>query len=358
MTDNMGKVLFITRKYPPQAGGMESYSYNLIENYNYKKKVIALSKSQIHLIWFFPWCLLYVILNAKKFEIIQLGDLLLCGIGWVAKRINPLIKVVITVHGLDITYNKKIYQYYLKHFSYGFDVYVPNSSYTNSIALERGYKPTKIICPATLTEQRFSKIEVNRTKFCMKYHISPDSIILCTTGRLVKRKGVKWFIESVLPTLSALDICYLIVGTGPMQEEIEQTVLKMKEKRVRLLGRVNDEELDNIYVHTDIFVMPNIYVENDVEGYGMVAVEAAAAKCIVVASRMQGIEDAVVEHENGIFVEPENAESFASSIRRIVDSIEEYQELAANAREYVLKECTGKAVAEKYANLFKEIVVV
>ena len=52
------KTLFVTRKYPPQKGGMESYSYNLIQNYKGEKKVIALGKAKIHLLWFLPYSII------------------------------------------------------------------------------------------------------------------------------------------------------------------------------------------------------------------------------------------------------------------------------------------------------------
>ncbi|MBU1148460.1 hypothetical protein KKI23_00020 [Patescibacteria group bacterium] len=61
------KVLFISRKYPPQIGGMENYSYNLIKFFPGSKKVIALTKSQKHLVWFLPYALLAGIFLTPKY---------------------------------------------------------------------------------------------------------------------------------------------------------------------------------------------------------------------------------------------------------------------------------------------------
>lgn len=349
------KILFLTRKYPPQKGGMESYSYNLISNYLGEKKIIALKKKQAHLLWFYPFCFFYTIFSVKKYDVIQLGDMLLCGIGWAAKKIKPSIKVVATIHGLDITYQNKLYQLYLKLFSKGFDMYIPNSTFTNNVAEGKGYHPTKIIFPATLSEQRFVNIERDRRNFQQKYNVSEDKIILCTTGRLVRRKGVEWFIRNVFPLINKIDIIYLIVGSGYMKEEIERAILETKENRIKIMNWVSDEELDEIYINTDIFIMPNIFVENDVEGYGMVAIEAAAAKCIVVASKMQGIEDAVKDQINGILVEPENKDAFAKTINAIINNIDEYGNQQEKAREYVMEKCTGKKVAEDYRQIFENL---
>lgn len=349
-------VLFLTRKYPPQKGGMESYSHNLISNYSGKKKVIALKKKQIHLLWFFPLCLLYTIFFVKKYDILQLGDMLLCGIGWIAKKINPSIKIVVTVHGLDITYSNFIYQFYLRLFSKGFDMYLPNSTFTNDVAQKKGYYPTKIIFPATLEQQRFENLKKEKKTFYQKYDIPKNSIVLCTTGRLVRRKGVEWFIKNVFPLLNNPNIFYLVVGTGYMKNEIEKTILQNKENRIKMTNWVSDKELDEIYINTDVFVMPNILVENDIEGYGMVAVEAAAAECIVIAAKMQGIEDAIVDQVNGLLVEPENINEFAKVINSVINNLEQYQWLQKKARNYVMKECTGKKIAEDYLKIFEVLL--
>ena len=347
------KVLFITRKYPPMRGGMEAYSYNLISNYNYPAKVIKLGKKQIHLLWFFPYCMLYVLFNCRKYDVIELGDMLLCGLGWIAKKVNKKIKVVATVHGLDITYTKPVYQLYLKLFSYGFDMYVPNSRYTEQIANQRGYYPTKVIPPATLNDKNSVIEPQNREKILKKYGIPKDTIIITTVGRLVKRKGVQWFIENVLSQIKNENIVYIVIGEGPMRNSIQETINRSQETRVQMLGKVSEEELRLWYAHTDIFLMPNILVDGDVEGYGMVAVEAAAAECIVVAADIQGILDAVNDGTNGFLYESGNPDSLKERLLEIVDDIGKYNKFRKTAREYVLKECTGVAIADKYYRLFE-----
>lgn len=351
------KVLFITRKYPPIKGGMESYSYNLISNYQGDYKALTLGKKQIHLLWFLPYCLFYVLFHISKFDVLELGDMLLCGIGWFAKKIRPSIKVVATVHGLDITYKNPIYQTYLKMFSKGFDMYVPNSTYTREVAENRGYSPCQTVFPATLGSDFFKEKKVSdNATFRRKYNIADKTVIITTVGRLVERKGVKWFIENVMNRIPELDICYLIVGKGEMKEQIEQAITSTGEQRVHLLGAVSDAEIDDIYANTDIFLMPNIYVEGDVEGYGMVAVEAAASGCLVVAARIQGIMDAVLDGVNGILYEAENVDVLADLLTDVVTNYETHMDkLRDSALEYVKRECTGEAIARKYEDLFQTL---
>lgn len=290
------KVLFITRKYPLMKGGMESYSYNLISNYRHFHKVIKLGKKQTNLIWFLPYCAVYLLFHAGKYDVIELGDMLLCGLGWIAKKANKKVKVAATVHGLDITYNNRLYQFYLKKFSHGFDMYIPNSRYTEQIARDRGYSRAVVIPLATLNETNAVFEKPDREKVLEKYEIPKETVIITTVGRLVKRKGVAWFGQNVLPQIKQDNLVYLVVGEGSEKAAIQEAVLRQNETRVRLFGKVPEEELRFLYANTDIFLMPNIMVE----GYGMIAVEAAAAEYIVVAANLQGILDAVKDGTNGI----------------------------------------------------------
>lgn len=352
--NNLGKVLFVTRKYPPVKGGLESYSYNLISNYKEPHKAIVLRKKQSNLIWFLPYCLVYVLLNISKYDVIELGDLLLCCVGWLGKKIKPDVKVVVTVHGLDITYKNKIYQRYLKIFLGNFDMYVPNSTYTKEVAENLGYASCQVIFPATLSGIPMRKDNMcSADTFRQRYNIPDDTMILTTIGRLVERKGVEWFIRNVLCRLQDSNICYLVVGKGIMKEKIEETIAECNEHRVRMLGEVTDLEIEEIYHYTDIFLMPNIRVEGDVEGYGMVAVEAAAAGCLVIAARIQGIIDAVQDGVSGILYEAENADELIGIIEDAVKNYDEYiQHFQPSSIKYVLSECTGNAIANKYKELF------
>lgn len=351
------KVLFVTRKYPPKKGGMEAYSYNLITNYSGPHKAITLGKSQKHLFWFLPYCCLYALFNARKYDVIELGDMLISAVGWVARKVNPKIKVVATIHGLDITFPNPLYQWYLKHFSYGFDLYVPNSTYTGDVAGKAGYDPRTMVPPATLNGENTLFPPKDHARFCSRHGLSEDSIVLFTAGRLVRRKGAEWFVRNVMPLLQDPRLVYLIAGEGAMRPEIEKAIADAGETRVQLLGRVSDEELKDLYNNADIFLMPNILVPNDVEGYGMVAVEAAAAGTLVVAANIQGILDAVTDGKNGVLYEAEKPERLKEVLQTYLDDPGAYEEVRSGARNYVMGHCTGEAIAGTYKRLIEELVL-
>jgi phosphatidylinositol alpha-1,6-mannosyltransferase len=136
-------------------------------------------------------------------------------------------------------------------------------------------------------------------------------------GRQVKRKGVIWFLESVMPRLDP-DYIYIIAGDGPELAAIRTRIRANKwGQRVFALGRVTGNVRKILFNTADIFVMPNITVPGDMEGFGIVVVEAGSCGLPVVASNTQGIRDAVVEGKTGYLVAEGDAEQFRDMIFRM-----------------------------------------
>lgn len=141
-----------------------------------------------------------------------------------------------------------------------------------------------------------------------------DKKILLTVGRLVKRKGHQWFIANVIPKLPK-DTIYLIAGDGEEKENIAQTITKLGlEKRVFLLGRISDELKKDLYNSSDLFIIPNINIKGDMEGLGIVAIEAGSAGLEAIASNTEGIRDAIVNGKTGWLVETGNSKDFIDKI--------------------------------------------
>ncbi len=164
-----------------------------------------------------------------------------------------------------------------------------------------------------------------------------------------------YFLTEVMPRILAhrQDICYLIVGEGPQRDLIETRITSLHlEDHVVLLGRVDDDTLRAAYHVTDLFVMPNIPVQNDIEGFGLVALEAAAAGRYVVASRLDGIPEAIVPGQNGTLLDPLDSEAFASTIVELLEDDEQRKALGANAREFVRSHYSWDIIARRYQQIF------
>jgi glycosyltransferase involved in cell wall biosynthesis len=360
-------ILFITRKHPPSVGGMQRLSQSLT------KEVGRLTPTRT-IYWggstlFVPFFVVYAFLRAlitvprsNHVKLIHLSDALLTPLG-LALRTLLRVPVVVTVHGLDVTYSNRLYQWAIPKCLRRMDKVICVSSYTRHQCVKRGV-------PASLCE--VVPNGVNMLEFADQF--TPQAMrnlqmaagsrlrnrkVLLTVGRLIERKGVVHFLTEVMPRIIAQrqDICYLIVGEGPQRELIETRIASLHlEDYVVLVGRVDDDTLRAAYHLCDLFVMPNIPVQNDIEGFGLVALEAAAAGRYVVASRLDGIPEAIVPGQNGILLDPLDSEAFAGNILELLADDAQREELGRKARKYVQGHYSWDIVARRYQALFMRVI--
>jgi phosphatidylinositol alpha-1,6-mannosyltransferase len=149
-----------------------------------------------------------------------------------------------------------------------------------------------------------------------------------------------------------------VIGEGPEREEILTAASAAGIRgRVHVLGRVADETLDAAYALADVFVMPNVPVAGDMEGFGLVALEASSAGLPVVASALEGIRAAVRHGENGLLVQPEDAPGFARAISAVLGMApRERWQMAARFASYTRREYGWARVAKRYVDEITPVV--
>lgn len=330
-------MLFVTRRFPPSVGGMEALAADVdraLRSVADVELVALRSSSVLHLAWFLPFALVRTAgaLARGRVSHVVCGD----AIAWAA--IAPVVrsrraKSAVMVHGLDLVFPNPFYQRWIRRTLKTADRIVANSAATAAIAREHiGVDAARIavVNPGVRCDNiERSDRAAARDEVVRRLDLDPNSLIAITLGRLVRRKGVTWFIENVLPQLE--DVTYLVAGDGPMRDQIETAIARSNARdRVRLLGRVDDEFRELLLRGTDLCVMPNVRVPGDMEGFGIVAVEAASRGALVIASALEGIEDAVVDDVTGILVEPEQAELFVETIRSLADDRDRLATLACS----------------------------
>ncbi len=348
MMNNTPSVLFITRTYPPVRGGMEQLSYDITTEVGKLTgtRVIANRYGKKFLPIFFVIAIIRGLLEAKNYDVVHIGDPVLCGIGWLIKKITKK-PVAMEVHGLDVVYPSKIYQLYLRTFFADMNLVICISRYAETLVNEKfPTLKTTIINPGV--KDVFYNSNLTRTELT-------DKKILLTVGRLVKRKGVAWFITNVLPLLPE-NIIYIIVGKGAEKVIIENAIQTTKQQnRVILLENVSAEKVKLLYNTADLFIMPNIKISNDAEGFGLVAVEAASCALPVIATNIEGIPDAIIDGQNGVLIESENAQAFAEKINSLLQNEKERKEFGKNAREFTVQNFAWPKIAQQYIDKFSEI---
>jgi phosphatidylinositol alpha-1,6-mannosyltransferase len=344
------RVLFVTRKYPPRVGGMESLSYGLTTGYPEPKGLIALRRSQKHLVWFLPYAFVRVALSAHHYDVIHLGDAVLSPLGLLPRALFRR-RVAVSVHGLDLTFPNRLYQAYLRLFLRA-EAFIANSDSTRKLAEARGLAPVRTITIGV--PERYFAIARGESSDDELEERRAGRVALVTVGRLVKRKGVAWFVRHVLPRLPRA--LYVVVGVGPEHDAIVRAAEESgTTHQLWLTGKLSDERLSNLLGGSDIFVMPNIEVPGDVEGFGIVAIEAAASGLAVVASRLEGIPDAICDGQNGTLVEPGNVEQFTRVLARLIDDDAERRAQGERGRAYTREQNSWPRIIERYVELFSEI---
>jgi glycosyltransferase involved in cell wall biosynthesis len=359
-TNERLRVLFITRKFPPSIGGMERLSYQLVKHLSAYADVyvIAWGYGRYFLPLFFLYALIQGVIRARNVDVLHAGDALVAPVVWILGCLYRL-PTVVNVHGLDITFNFPGYQALILRLLRRFNRIVCNSRATYEKALVSGLLPNRcrIIYPGVdIPKVIPSRVEARAfIESCVGKSLEDHQVWL-TVGRLVPRKGITWFCEQVLPRLhGTARFVYLIVGDGPEAPRLRTVIDKLGLTRhVYWLGRVNDTDLSQLYAGADLFIMPNIPQSHDYEGFGLVAIEAAAHHLPVIAARLDGIQDAVVEGKSGYFLPSKDADAWAAFLQRCLAEPQILEPLRLQAQITVMERFRWDKIVKSYLEVFSE----
>ncbi len=262
-------------------------------------------------------------------------------------------------HGQDVTLPFWIYQKYLPHVFKKLSGVISVSKATRQACIDRGLEPDKgVALPNGLDSRKLDRMPDRGTaRDEIKRRFGLDEIderyLLLTVGRQVKRKGHVWFINEVLPKISS-DVTYLIVGDGPEHPEIRKAAEESGLKdHIVLAGRQSDEVLRMAYAAADLFVMPNIPIEGDMEGFGIVLLEANQASVPAVAADLEGIRDVIEQGVNGYRVPHSRPSKFAEKVDQVLGM--ELESLSSSSRDYVMNRFSWDTVVLQYVDFLQKV---
>jgi len=373
MAEKKLKILFISRVHPPIVGGMENQSYHLVRSVGRlgKTETIINRGGKKFLPFFIPFALIKALFIASRFDVVHLSDGVMAPIGYLIKLIHPKVKIVATIHGLDITYAKKNNLYKIVNIGAlaRLDKLIAVSRQTKKLAEQFGLKTSRIsVIPNGVDPDEIRSTECCREDLlaivrlskanALKDNIrkkSAQAVFILTLGRLCKRKGVRWFIENVMPNMPD-NVFYLVAGSGAEKIALEHAIHRHKlDNRVCLLGAVSNNDRKVLFNTCDVFVQPNIRLEGDAEGFGITLLEAATAELPIVASDLEGIQEAISNNKNGFLVEPHNPLAFASAIHKLLNDPDFRQKCGSSARKYTEKHYSWSGIAKKYYQEFQAL---
>jgi len=169
-------------------------------------------------------------------------------------------------------------------------------------------------------------------------------------GRLVVEKGVHVLLDAIPKVLQKVEAKFVIAGDGYLRSEVVKRVAERGlGGKVHVTGYLDTDTIRRLFLAADVCVIPSLY-----EPFGIVALEAMAAGCPVVASDTGGLSE-IVEHEKtGVKVYPNNPDSLAWGILRVLESKDLAERLKKNMREKVEREYRWSTIAQATKAVYQE----
>lgn len=360
LPDTRPKILLVTRNFPPLQGGMERLMQHMAQGLSRRAELTIIGPlgcsqhaPQGAIVYetsprLLPFVLLSLYLGFRAC-MRRKYDFILGGSGLAAPALYLLrllfgAKTALFVHGLDLVVQSKGYQIGFIPCIRKMDSVIANSVNTQRIALEKGVPKENIfvVNPGTTLPELS---ELKSRKDVLLRHQIPFENFMIFVGRISERKGLSRFIEYSMPDILAAEpgSGLLVIGDNPDQaltncgehKKVLELVARMSmEGQVMFLGQISDNELQACFAAADVHVFPIISIPGDVEGFGMVAIEAAACGTPTVAFDVGGVGDAISDL-NGKLIEPGNYDLFTDAvISSIRPDKEGTQSCISHAKQY------------------------
>jgi phosphatidylinositol alpha-1,6-mannosyltransferase len=178
--------------------------------------------------------------------------------------------------------------------------------------------------------------------------------VLLTVGRLQKRKGHDVMVRALATVRRRHpDALYSIVGDGDERSSLERLVDELDlSGHVQFLGEVDEETLLACYQQCNLFVLPNREIEGDIEGFGMVLLEAQACGKPVIAGESGGTKEAMRAPDTGLVIQCHQAETLAAAVDDLLSDGARSERMGQAARMWAV-EFGWDRLAARAADLFQ-----
>ena len=226
-------------------------------------------------------------------------------------------------------------------------------------AVGRGL-PVALVPPGVDTD-RFAPLDAaTRPRTRQRFGVDPDATLVVSVSRLVPRKGMDVLIRAAARLRpDHPDLRVVIGGTGRDRRRLERLVERTGAP-VRLVGRVDDDDLPLLYGSADVFTMAcrNRWLGLEQEGFGIVFMEAAACGVPQVAGDSGGAAEAVEHGETGLVVEdPGSVPEVVAAIRTLIDDPDLRHRMGVAGRERAVEEFAYDVLAARLQDALDAVVV-
>ena len=356
----MADALLVTSSFLPGRGGIESYLAELCEVVAPRLAVLAPpERDGVPL----PNDLSYptgpgpdsmLVPNQKVFDAlikqarIDGTERVLFGTPWPLVLLGPRLRAAgfryaVIVHGAELVVPGAVpvLRKRMAAALGGADLLLPVSDYT-ATATASLLKRMKV--PIPRMERLRARVDTSRFRpgldasaLRARLRIDPDAKVVLTFGRLVPRKGVDRLIQAMPEITRAVPGATLVVGgTGPEEKRLRKLAAKIAAPVV-FAGRVPEDNAPALYATADVFALPVVdrWFGLEIEGLGVVLLEASACETPCVTGRSGGTPEAVLDGETGYVIEAGNRSQLVDAAVRLLADEEARSKMGRAARRHV-----------------------
>jgi phosphatidylinositol alpha-1,6-mannosyltransferase len=374
------KILCITNDFGPRAGGIETFIIGLVERLPKNSVVVYTSSQSNSEVFDKAWSdnfgvevirdrskillptlrvskNLRSLLQEREISTVFFGAAAPLGLLAKGLRKSGAKKIVALTHGHEVWWAKLWpFSWAIKQIGKNVDALTYLGDFTRnaiSAALPASSQEKMVRLAPGIDTEHFSPARSNPR---IRHELGlDDKKVIVSVGRLVHRKGQDFLIDA-LPLISQKisNVHLLLVGEGPYRAELEKrSVARGVRDRITFIGRVQHSELPEYICAGDIFAMPSRsrLAGLEVEGLGIVYLEASACGLPVIGGTSGGAPDAVLEGETGFSVDGTSATAIAEAAIRLLSNAEYAEKLGAQGREWIVKEWRWEIWAEKFQTL-------
>lgn len=371
--------LFITNDFGPRAGGIETFVHGLIERLPRGSVVVYTSaqpdSERFDAKWLNDFGVEVIrdrskillptprvikacqkIVKSRNLTRVAFGAAAPLGIMARAMRSAGAEKIVALTHGHEVWWAKvPPFSFAIKFMSQSIDAITYLGDYTRgeiSKAISKSDVNKLVQIAPGIDVDHF--VPTDSGELRAQLGLTEKSVII-SVGRLVHRKGQDKLISALPAIRSAVPNVHLVlVGVGPHQKYLENLVAKLNlTDCVTFIGRINYSELPKYICVGDIFAMPSRsrFFGLEVEGLGIVYLEASSCGLPVVGGKSGGAPDAVLVGETGVVVDGTDTSEIAGACIDLLNNPELCALMGATGRAWIIENWRWEIWATKYAEL-------
>ena len=375
-------VLFVTNDFGPRAGGIETFIIGLIQRRPFGQTIVYTSFQENSAQFDADWLANYgvrVIRDRSKIllptprvalhlrGIIKKEGITTAAFGAAAplgllsasmKRAG-VVRTVALTHGHEVWWAKVFpFNLLLRRIGSTVDVLTYLGEFTRkaiSKALSARAQSAMVKIAPGIDVEHFIPTDASPLRESLGL---TDKKVIVSVGRLVHRKGQDHLIEAMPEILKNVPRAHLLlVGEGPYREHLQNLVHQLKlESSVTFIGRIQYQDLPMYICVGDIFAMPSRsrLMGLEVEGLGIVYLEASSCGLPVLAGDSGGAPDAVIQNETGLVVSGTDNKEIASAAVALLTNLEASQKMGTVGRQWIVDNWRWEIWSKAFEELLKK----